>query len=148
MKEILKTKQKNFVLLLIKQGYFSGRPSTILIFFSFSKAFWTRFFPLYQDLQQMIKNGVIGDVRVVNVTFGFQVIETWERVMDPKQGGSTLLEIGVYTLNIADMVYDGEEPEKVDAVGFLNDLGTDLTDSITLMYSKRRIAQLLISSSR
>ena len=96
----------------------------------------------------MIKNGVIGDVRVVNVTFGFQVIETWERVMDPKQGGSTLLEIGVYTLNIADIVYDGEEPENVDAVGFLNDLGTDLTDSITLMYSKRRFAQLLISSSR
>ena len=94
----------------------------------------------------MIKNGVIGDVRVVNVTFGYEDIGNSERVMDPKLGGSTLLDIGVYTLNIADMVYDGEEPEKVHAVGFLNDLGVDITDSVTLMYSKRRIAQLLFSA--
>ena len=115
---------------------------------SFTKALWTRFFPLHQDLQQMIKNGVIGDVRVVTASFGRQNMETNERLMNPKKGGSALTDVGVYTLNIADMAFGGEEPEKIHSVGFLSDSGVDHTDSITLMYSKRRIAQLLVASGK
>lgn len=37
----------------------------------FMEAIWSRSFPVYKKLAELIQSGVIGDVQVVNVNFGF-----------------------------------------------------------------------------
>lgn len=77
--------------------------------------------------------------------FGFP-IENVPRISDPKRGGSVLLDLGIYTLNFADIAFGGEKPESIEASGHLFESGVDHTVSITLLYSKKRIAQLLCTA--
>lgn len=86
----------------------------------------------------------VGDVKAVMASLGASV-EHVPRLTDPRLGGSILRDIGIYTLNFADIVFGGEKPESIQASGHLFDNGVDHTVSITLLYSNKRIAQLLCS---
>ena len=108
---------------------------------------WTRHFPLYHDLQKMIRDGVIGDVRAVQVSFGSE-LESVERVMNPELGGGVLSDIGIYAINFADIAFLGEKPTNISATGVFAESGVDLINSITFTYSGRRVAQMLCSGSK
>ena len=41
----------------------------------FMEAVWSRCFPAYEKLKNSINNNVIGDIKQVNVNFGFQLSE-------------------------------------------------------------------------
>ena len=81
------------------------------------------------------------------MTFGAEVIESVDRIMNPEVGGGVLNDLGTYTMTFADFAFMGEEPLKISAVGFKADSGVDLNGSITLLYSGRRIAQTWVSGS-
>ena len=108
---------------------------------------WTRHFPLYHDLQKMIRDGIIGEVRAVQVSFGSD-LESVERVMNPDLSSGVLGDIGIYTVNFADIVFLGEKPTNISATGVFAESGVDLINSITFTYSGRRIAQMLCSGSK
>ena len=97
------------------------------------EAVWSRFLPSYQFVQKQIKDGVIGDVKHVAVNFGV-VIGDVDRVAKKSMGGGTMLDIGIYCLNIVEFVFDGEKPEKVLAVGHLNQEGVDESVSASLLF--------------
>ena len=95
----------------------------------------------------MIKDGVIGDVKTVQVSFGIN-LESVERVMKPELGGSVLSDIGIYTVNFADIVFMGEKPIKVSTTGILNEFGVDVLGSVTFIYERERVAQLVFAGSK
>ncbi|MDL2288800.1 Gfo/Idh/MocA family oxidoreductase [Oscillospiraceae bacterium OttesenSCG-928-F05] len=72
------------------------------------EAVWTRFFPLALKVQQMISDGVIGDVRTVSASFGYRtnIALKERRTLNPALAGGGLLDVGVYPLHFADMIYD------------------------------------------
>ena len=109
------------------------------------QAMWSRFLPSYVYLREQLDKKAVGDVSVVRATFGLKM-DTKPRVYDKKFGGSVLLDIGIYTLTFADVVFNGERPEKIVASGHLFDSGVDHTASVTLLFSGRRIAQLLFTA--
>lgn len=41
------------------------------------EAIWSRFFPAYQELQKVVKNGAIGEVRQITCNFGFPISEVY-----------------------------------------------------------------------
>lgn len=106
---------------------------------------WSRFIPAYRYLQEQLNKNAIGKVSVAMSTFGLKM-DTKPRVYDKNLGGSVLLDIGIYTLTFADLVFNGEKPEKITASGHLFDSGVDHTASVTLTFSEKRIAHLLFTA--
>jgi dihydrodiol dehydrogenase / D-xylose 1-dehydrogenase (NADP) len=105
------------------------------------EAIWSRFLPSYEFIFDQIKKGVIGDIRYVDATFGVND-ENVERVIKKELGGGSILNLGVYTINIVEQVFNGEMPEKISAVGNLNENGVDLCCSAVLKFKNGRTATI------
>jgi dihydrodiol dehydrogenase / D-xylose 1-dehydrogenase (NADP) len=105
------------------------------------EAIWSRFLPSYEFVFDQIKKGVIGDILYVDATFG-AMDENVERVVKKELGGGSILNVGVYTINIVEQVFNGEMPEKISAVGNLNADGVDLNCSAVLKFKNGRTATI------
>ncbi|KAJ7373097.1 hypothetical protein OS493_014245 [Desmophyllum pertusum] len=108
------------------------------------EALWTRFFPLYADVKNLVDSNALGDIRVALVSFGSNM-DSQERMQDPDQGGGALLDIGLYCLNIVDMIFGGEEPLSISAFGQKTSAGLDSTLTVTMLYQGNKTASLTIS---
>ena len=74
------------------------------------EACWTWFFPAIQFVQKCIREGAIGDVRALNCAFSFRVADDYEgRLTRPENAGGGLLDVGVYDLHMAQIVF-GKDP--------------------------------------
>lgn len=67
------------------------------------------------------------------------------RLTQPELGGGALLDIGVYTLNIADLAFQGQEVEEIQAIGDVNESHIDLQAAVNLRYKNGGFAQLFFS---
>ena len=115
----------------------------------FMEATWMRFFPAVAELRRMIANDDLGDIKFVRANFSFRrpPFRSKGRLTDPQLGGGAVLDVGVYTISLATMIFQGERPEKIYAQGTLLPTGVDDLAVITLTYAGGRIAQLSCSIS-
>ncbi|KAH7460718.1 Trans-1,2-dihydrobenzene-1,2-diol dehydrogenase [Phytophthora ramorum] len=111
----------------------------------FMEGMWARFFPAIRFVRQLIDNGGIGDVHHVHSTFGVPFKADNDRIWKKELGGGGLLDIGIYVLATATMVF-GFDPEKVTTAGKLSDEGVDVYNAITLEYSGQRFATVEYST--
>jgi len=66
---------------------------------------WTRFFPLMEEVRRLVSEGDIGEVRMLNVDFGFRAdLDPASRLFDQRLGGGALLDVGVYCVSFAAMI--------------------------------------------
>ncbi|XP_053308219.1 trans-1,2-dihydrobenzene-1,2-diol dehydrogenase-like [Spea bombifrons] len=105
------------------------------------EAFWSRFFPVYEQIRSLLRQDAIGEVKVVRAEFGYSLCDV-PRAVERELGGGALLDIGCYCLQFALMAFNGEKPESVTAKGFLHETGVDETVSIILQYPRKRQAIL------
>lgn len=89
----------------------------------FAEAIWSRYFESYKLLRQRVDNGELGDVKEIELEFGFPLANT-ERLF-LKNGGGSILDLAVYTIQMSLWVFRSE-PIKVMAFGKLNDEGLDM----------------------
>ncbi len=94
------------------------------------EAFWTKLIPLYRQIEQILAEGRIGEIRAVTAQYGYTTARQ-ARKFDPALAGGTLLDIGVYAIGFACMVL-GYSFDDVHSCLVLNDEGTDMTDAVTL----------------
>lgn len=111
------------------------------------EAVWSRFVPSYQFLAEQLQKGTIGDLLHVSATFGAAVANI-ERVLKPELGGGTILDLGIYTINLAQFVFRGEKPSKIAAVGHLSDQGVDLMMTASLLYKDGKTASVTSCAHR
>ena len=70
------------------------------------EAFWTRFQPLASEIIRRINQGEFGEIRTARIAFGFQEeLGPEGRLLNPKLAGGALLDVGIYTLSYADMIF-------------------------------------------
>ena len=81
-----------------------------------------RFFPAIAELRKQISEGVIGDVMYVSANIGARRLNV-ARLYDPKMGGGSVLDMGIYPINFATMIFGGERPESIQAAGWLASTG-------------------------
>lgn len=105
-----------------------------------AEAIWTRYMPSRQILLDLIASGTIGQPRLLTANL-FYPIEHIERICQPHLAGGALLDVGVYPLNFAAMIF-GDDFERVESSVQLMDTGVDRQESITLYYADGRMAQL------
>ena len=80
------------------------------------------------------------------VSFGINVdhLPHLQRMKDP--GGGATVEIGIYCLHIVDMMFRGEEPLSITAVGQKTPTGVDSPVTVTMLYKGNKTASLTIST--
>ena len=84
------------------------------------EAMWTRCFPAVDALLREIRGGAIGAVRSVQASFCFSVPDDYRgRLNDPWQAGGALLDVGVYALHFARMIY-GRPPVRMASLATLD----------------------------
>jgi predicted dehydrogenase len=104
------------------------------------EAFWVKFSPAFQKLQQVIDSGAIGQVRNVQASFGIAFPRGSGSRWKPELGGSALLDQGIYTVALARMILG--EPTTITTRGTVEDNGIDATEFVTFEYEDGRFAQL------
>jgi dihydrodiol dehydrogenase / D-xylose 1-dehydrogenase (NADP) len=105
------------------------------------EALWSRFLPSYEFIMDQLKQGVIGDVLHVTANLGFNNADV-ARIATKELGGGTVLDLGVYTINIVEQAFNGETPEKVLAVGHLNKNGVDYDFAASLQFKDQKTASI------
>jgi len=110
----------------------------------FMEAVWTRCFPLYHDIISKRNDGTYGDPNVLFATFGVKDLFSVDRISNPLLGGSVLLDIGIYVLTIADMIFEGYKVKEIKACGHVDEeTGIDRSIGITITYEGNRMVQLM-----
>lgn len=89
------------------------------------EAMWTRFNPVTARVRQLVSSGAIGEVRSITGDFGFRgEFDPKGRLFDPSLAGGSLLDVGVYCVAYASMLY-GDEPEAIVALDDRGPTGID-----------------------
>ncbi len=110
------------------------------------EAMWTRFLPIMYHVRQWLRDGAIGDVRMVSADFGFgsRPGRTKSRLYDPALGGGALMDVGIYSLSFASMVF-GRRPSRVLSMGHIGELEVDEQAGMMLGYDAGAMAMLYTS---
>lgn len=105
-----------------------------------SEAIWTRYMPSRKMLDDIIESGVIGEPVSLTANLGYAMKDK-ERLKNPELAGGALLDVGVYPIHFAMMVFH-TEIEKVDASVVMSPEGVDWMNSVTLTFEGGKMAVL------
>ena len=108
-----------------------------------TEAIWTRYMPSVKMIHDLLDSGVIGAPTFLTANLGYAVSHN-QRITDPALAGGALLDVGLYPVNFASMVFGGEV-EKVSAEAVMFDTGVDAMNNITMRFSGGRTAFLYSS---
>jgi len=102
--------------------------------------------PGIRRVQQLVRDGAIGDVVTVHADFGLQgPFEATHRLRDPALGGGALLDLGVYPLHLVHLLLG--TPATVQSWARLTPEGVDETTGMLLGYESGAVAALTCSIS-
>lgn len=105
-----------------------------------AEAFWPRYMPSRKMIEELLAQGAIGQVKSVTADFGAPLSHI-ERLRSPKLAGGALLDLGVYPINFALQVFQGNI-EKIHSSAVLSPEGVDWMNSITLTFEGSGMAVL------
>lgn len=108
-----------------------------------TEAMWVRYLPMLQTIRAELADGVIGTPAMLTANLGYLISEV-PRLQRPDLAGGALLDVGVYPINFARMIF-GDRIVKISSACTYTDSGVDEQDSITLIYEDGKVAQLAAS---
>jgi xylose dehydrogenase (NAD/NADP) len=96
--------------------------------------------PQTLKLRELLKDGVIGEVRLIQASFGFSLGAGGNIRLDPRLAGGALMDVGVYPVSLARMIA-GVRPIRVQAAAQWAG-GVDRTLAATLHFASGLFAQI------
>ena len=97
------------------------------------EAMWARFLPHLVRVRELLASRALGDVRIVIADHNqWFARDPSHRLFDPALGGGALLDLGIYPVSFASMVFG--TPTRVTAVSDRAFTGVDATTSAILQY--------------
>jgi len=110
------------------------------------EAMWTRFFPAMGRLRKWLAEGRIGKVLAVEADFGIHFkMGPQHRIFNPALGGGALLDLGIYPISLASMIY-GAQPETIVSTVHKHSTGVDDRALIAFEYANGATAAISTSS--
>ncbi len=109
------------------------------------EAMWARFFPAMANIRRYLDERLIGDIRMLTADFGF-VGDTDPngRLFNPKLAGGALLDIGIYPISLASMIF-GRQPSQIATLAHIGKTGVDEQSAVIFKYDEGRLAILCSS---
>jgi predicted dehydrogenase len=99
----------------------------------FMEGLWTRFNPTIEAILEDVQDGKIGKISHLQADFSFRAIYgSNSRLFDPLRAGGALLDVGIYPLFLAYIIFG--MPKRIEASSILYDNGIDLQTTILLEY--------------
>lgn len=115
----------------------AGKRGTFLM-----EAFWTRFLPSTMKLNQLLNEGIIGSCRLVQADFGYNMpFDANHRSYNPDLAGGALLDVGIYPINFAQMIFR-EIPMEISSAIIPSITGVDEQSAYLFKYSSGSLAVL------
>lgn len=110
----------------------------------FMEALWTRFLPSFLKCLELISDGEIGDIRLIDSDFCFNAPYNIEgRLFNLMLGGGSLLDIGIYPVFLA--LELAGKPAKIQAMATFDKTGVD--NSCSMLFAHHNgILSVLFSS--
>ena len=105
-----------------------------------TEAIWTRYMPMADKIREVVNSGIIGRPTTLAANLGYP-LEHVERMVKPSLCGGALLDLGVYVLNFASMIF-GDDIDSIAANCVRYHSGVDAQETIMLSYRDGRMATL------
>lgn len=106
------------------------------------EAMWTRYVPAVVRARELVAEGAIGEPRMVQADFGFRAgINPEGRLFNKDLGGGALLDVGIYSISFASMVF-GPRPAEVHSTSQIGETGVDEQSAFLLKYDGGELAVL------
>lgn len=100
----------------------------------FMEAMWTWFLPPILQVQKWISEGRIGEVKVIEASFGFPMEKNLKgRLYNIDLAGGALYDLGVYPVALATFIIKAA-PDKIVASSLFTETGVDERTGIILHY--------------
>ncbi len=97
--------------------------------------------PHLHALKQLISGGAIGEIRSIQATIGFTVVDPDNIRLDPTLSGGGLLDAGTYPVSLIRVLF-GRRPKRVYAVAKWNAQGVDESVHATLEHDGDLVAHV------
>ena len=110
-----------------------------------AEAIWTRYQPVVGMVRQLMKDGRVGEPRLLTATLGYSMGEK-PRIMRPDLCGGALLDLGVYALNFVRMFFPADIVS-MESQCVKSDTGMDLTNAISMVLSDGMLCNLQSSAA-
>ena len=105
-----------------------------------TEAIWTRYMPSRSIINELIADGVIGEVTAVSSNLGY-VVDHKERIRKPELCGGSLLDLTVYPLNFSSMIL-GDDIKRIHAAAVMTETGVDGQDNVMIEYKDGKMASM------
>ena len=105
-----------------------------------TEAIWTRYMPSRKMIGDLLESGIIGKVSSMTANLGYPLMDV-PRLVQPELAGGALLDLGVYSITMALMLFHEEITDVVSAAVFSPE-GVDWMNSITLTFADGKMAVL------
>lgn len=109
------------------------------------EAVWSRCFPAYKKMKEIIDSGEIGDVMFCSINFG-HALQHVDRLTSLQLGGGAILDLGIYILQFQQYVFRGLKPVDIAITGHLNSSGTDESAGAIITYPGGKMAVVTTSA--
>ena len=104
------------------------------------EAFMYRFHPRTERVVEMVRAGVVGDLKLITSAFTFRLKNSDNVRLRPEMGGGSLMDVGCYCVNVSRTIA-GAEPAEVQAVAHQGPSGVDEQMVGTLRWKDGLLAQ-------
>lgn len=106
------------------------------------EAMWTRYFPMVKKVRQLVDDGLIGRVRMIEGDFGFKSQTIHEGIkFDKNLGGGSILDVGIYPISFSSMIYK-KQPKEIKVIANIGKTGVDEQAAMILAYEGGGMALL------
>ena len=105
-----------------------------------TEAMWTRYMPMVQTVREVVASSMIGRISSLSACIGYP-LENRERLRRPELAGGALLDVGIYALHFASIVF-GDRLKSISASCTKLETGVDAQETIMLTYEDGRMANL------
>lgn len=105
-----------------------------------TEAIWTRYMPSRKMINDLIEAGTIGNVSSMTANLGYPLTHV-PRMVRPELAGGALLDLGVYPITMALMLFHERVTDVVSTAVFSPE-GVDWMNSVTLTFADGKMAVL------
>lgn len=106
----------------------------------FMEAMWTKCQPVFRQIKKWILDGVLGEIKAVDIRF-YTAAGKGHRLYKHELAGGALLDLGYYPVTIACSLL-GAKPQNIQCHSVIGEGNVDYLDSLVLEYDSGKFAHL------
>lgn len=102
------------------------------------EAYMYRFHPQWIKAKQLVKEGAIGNLKIIQASFSFFDSDPNSIVNKMEFGGGSLMDVGCYPVSISRFLFDAEPKRVMSSLEYHPEFEVDIHAAVTLEFAQGR----------